>query len=99
MPRQIAGSVYWIENGRQTSKVVDVQEALTDSDQAKAQILYAESSGDKRQLRLARLAYRQFLGKRYRVEGKPKKAAKPTGVKAAKKAVVRKKAKKTKNLK
>ena len=67
MPKQIVGSVYWIENNRQTSRVVDVSEAFSDSAQAKAQILYAESSGDKRQLRLARFAYRQFQGKRYRM--------------------------------
>ena len=70
MPKQIVGSVYWIENNRQTSRVVDVSEAFSDSVQAKAQILYAESSVDKRQLRLARFAYRQFQGKRYRIDSK-----------------------------
>jgi prolyl-tRNA synthetase len=83
MPTQIAGSVYWIENGRQTNRVVDAKEAFSDPAQAKAQIAHAESSGDTRQLRLARLAYRQFQGKRYRVESKTAperpKASKKTG--------------------
>jgi len=69
--KKIAGTVYLIADARQTSRVVDVEDAFSDSAQAKAQILYAESSGDKRQLKLARLAYRQFQGKRYRVESKP----------------------------
>ncbi len=68
MPKQIVGSVYWIENNRQTSRVVDVSEAFGDPAQAVAQIQYAESSGDKKQLILARLAFTQFLGKGYRGE-------------------------------
>ncbi len=77
MAKEIVGSVYWIENARQTGRVADVKEAFSDPAQAKAQILYAERSGDKRQLRLARFAYRQFLGKRYRVGSrvKPRRAA------------------------
>ena len=73
MPKQIVGSVYWIEKNRQTSRVVDVSEAFSDPAQAVTQILYAERSGDKKQLRLARFAYRQFQGKRYRVESKAKR--------------------------
>ena len=68
MLKKIVGSVYWIEKGKQTSRVVDVQEAFSDPDQAKAQISYAKSSGNKRQLIMCGLAYRQFLGKRYRGE-------------------------------
>ena len=109
MARQIVGSVYWIENSRQTTRVVDVQEAFSDPDQAKSQILYAEISGDKKQLILARLAYRQFLGRRYRGENKatPKKAKevvrqrvpksprkKPLRAKSSKKPARRKVAKK-----
>ena len=78
MPKQIAGTVYWIENGKQTTRVADVKEAFSDPDQAKAQILYAERSGDKRQLRLSRLAFRQFQGKRYRVESKAAIGKKPS---------------------
>ena len=35
MPKQIVGSVHWIENGRQTSRLVDVQEAFNDPAQAR----------------------------------------------------------------
>jgi len=70
MPKQIVGNVYWIQGGKATSRIADVKEAFGDPHQAKAQILYAESSGDKRQLRLARLAFREFQGKRYRLENK-----------------------------
>jgi hypothetical protein len=109
MPKQIVGSVYWIENGQQTSRVVNVQEAFSDPAQAKAQILYAESSGNKKQLILTRLAYRQFLGKRYRVESKtePRRATevdqqriskpsrkKPPKAKSSKKVVGRRVARK-----
>lgn len=91
MPKQIAGNVYWIENGKQTSRLVDVAEAFNDADQAKAQISYIERSGDKQQLRLSRLAYRQYQGKRFRIESgkkpsKSKSSRGPTGRKAATKA-------------
>ena len=72
MPKQIVGSVHWIENGKQTSRLVDVQEAFSDPDQARDQVLFAEASGDKEQIRLVRLAYRQFQGMRYRGESKAK---------------------------
>ena|SRR5208337_3827833 len=72
MPKQIVGSVHWIENGRQTSRLVDVQEAFGNQEQVKAQVLFAESSGVKEQIRLVRLAYRQFQGMRYRGESKAK---------------------------
>lgn len=104
MPKQIVGNVYWIENGKQTSKVVDVKEAFSDGDQARSQIQFAEASGDKKQLRLSRLAYRQYQGKRYRVENgkKPSKsksskrsaAGRNVGVRAAKKATKNKTRKK-----
>ena len=72
MPKQIVGNVHWIENGKQTSRLVDVKEAFTDGDQARSQIQFAEASGDKEQIRLVRLAYRQFQGMRYRGESKAK---------------------------
>ena len=77
MPKQIAGNVHWIENGKQTSRVVDVEEAFTDSDQARSQIQFAQASGDKEQIRLVRLAYRQFQGMRYRGESKAKSKRSP----------------------
>ena len=72
MPKQIAGNVHWIENGKQTSRLVDVEEAFTDGDQARSQIQFAQASGDKEQIRLVRLAFRQFQGMRYRGENKAK---------------------------
>ena len=75
MPKQIVGSVHWIENGKQTNRLVDVGEAFGDPDQARSQVQFAEASGDKKEIRLVRLAYRQFQGMRYRGEStaKPKK--------------------------
>jgi hypothetical protein len=66
MPNQIAGNVYWIQDGRLTNSTVDVREAFTDPDQAKAQVLNAEASGNQKWIKLVRLAYRQFQGMRYR---------------------------------
>jgi hypothetical protein len=72
MPKQIVGNVHWIENGKQTSRLVDVSAAFSDLDQAIAQVLFAEASGDKREIRLVRMAFRQFQGMRYRGENKAK---------------------------
>lgn len=88
MPKQVVGRVYWIANGKQTSRVVDVQEAFTDPDQARSQIQFADASGDKEQIRLVRLAFRQFQGMRYRGENRAKvpkkgrsKSKRPTSAK------------------
>ncbi len=66
MPKKIVGSVLWIEKGKQTEKVVDAERAFSDEDQAKAQVLYFEKKGSGVEKRLARLAYRQWQGKRFR---------------------------------
>jgi hypothetical protein len=77
MPKQIGGNVYWIENGQRTSRVVEAEVAFGDPAQAREQVLFAESSGDKELVRLARLAYRQFQAMRYRGENKtPRRTAK-----------------------
>lgn len=105
MPKKIGGNVYWIENGQQTIKVVDAEAAFSNPDQARSQIQFAEASGDKKQIRLVRLAYRQFQGMRYRGESKSTagKAAKvdhrprtrkPLKAKPSKKPVGRKVARK-----
>jgi len=70
MPSQIAGNVYWIQDGRLTNRTVDVRKAFTDPDQAKAQVLNAEASGNQKWIKLVRLAYRQFQGMRYRASSK-----------------------------
>jgi hypothetical protein len=78
MPKRIVGSVHWIENGKQTGRLVDVREAFSDPAQARDQVLFAEASGHREQIRLVRLAYHQFQGMRYRGENiaKPKRASK-----------------------
>jgi hypothetical protein len=38
MPK-IGGSVFWIEKGKQTEKVIDAGQAFSDLEQAKAQVL------------------------------------------------------------
>ena len=82
MPKQIVGSVHWIQDGKQTNRLVDVGEAFGDLDQARSQVQFAEASGDKKEIRLVRLAYRQFQGMRYRGEStaKPKKSTGQQGV-------------------
>jgi hypothetical protein len=60
----IVGTVHLIEGRRKTSKIVDAKVAFSDPEQAKLQILY----GPKEQLKLARAAYRQFQGKRFRLD-------------------------------
>jgi hypothetical protein len=79
MPTKIVGRVYWIEKGKQTGRIVDAAEAFGDPVQAEQQVLYAEASGDGKQRRLARLAFRQYQGKRYRAESKNMKTLKATG--------------------
>ena len=66
MAMKIGGSVYWIEKGKQTQKVVDAGKAFSDEEQAKAQVLYFEKKGSPAEKKLARLAFRQWQGKRFR---------------------------------
>ena len=98
MPKQIAGNVFWIENGRQTNRLVDVAEAFNDPVQARDQVLFAEASKEKEQIRLVRLAYRQFQGMRFRGESKAKPSKPSRGkfskAKSSKKAVERRVARK-----
>jgi hypothetical protein len=75
LAKKIGGSVYWIQNGKQTSKVVEATEAFSDSAQASAQVIYAEASGDRAAVRLARLAFRQFQGRRFRAQRTGKRRA------------------------
>lgn len=66
MPKKIGGSVYWIEKGKQTQKVVEADKAFSDEEQAKAQVLFFEKKGNRAEKKLARLAFRQYQGKRFR---------------------------------
>jgi hypothetical protein len=78
LAKRIAGNVYWIENGKPTSRVVDASEAFTNPQQAAAQVLFAEAGGDIRKIRLARLAHRFFLGRRFRAPSQSGKKVKKT---------------------
>ena len=64
--RRIGGSVFWIEKGKQTRKVVEAEKAFSDAEQAKAQVLFFEKKGSAAERKLARLAFRQWQGKRFR---------------------------------
>ena len=63
---KVAGSVFWIEKGKLTQKVVDAERAFSDLEQAKAQVIYFEKKGSAAERKLARLAFRQWQGKRFR---------------------------------
>ena len=65
MPK-IGGSVFWIENGKQTQKVVNAERAFADLEQAKARVIYFENKGNAAERKLAWLAFRQWQGKRFR---------------------------------
>jgi len=61
-------TVLKIVNGPPTDIRLSAEEAFNDSRQAVEQILYAERYGSAKELRLARLAYRQYQGKRFRMK-------------------------------
>ena len=65
MPK-VGGSVFWIEKGKQTQTVVNAEQAFSDLKQAKAQVLFFEKKGSAAERKLARLAFRQWQGKRFR---------------------------------
>jgi hypothetical protein len=54
VPKQIGGNVCWIQDGSLTDRTVDVREAFTDPDQAKAQVVNAEASGSQKWIKLVR---------------------------------------------
>ena len=64
--RLITGHVSQIVGGRQTSNTLSAEQAFGDPEQAAAQVEWAETNGTKELIRLTRLAYRQYQGKRYR---------------------------------
>lgn len=65
-PRKVTGKVLKIVNGKPTEKKLSAQEAFSDPAQAMEQVLYAERHGSREELRLVRLAYRQYQQKRFR---------------------------------
>jgi hypothetical protein len=86
LAKRIAGTTPWIQNGKQTSRIVEAKLAFGDPAQAAAQVAFFDAHGDPQQRRLARLAFQQFQGKRLRGPNKPRKAATPVKAKARKKA-------------
>jgi hypothetical protein len=64
--RLITGNVSQAVGGRQTSKTLSAEQAFGDPEQAVAQVEWAEANGSKEMIRLTRLAYWQYQGKRYR---------------------------------
>ena len=65
-PRKVTGTVLKIVNGKPTEKRLSAQDAFSDPAQAMEQVLYAERHGSREELRLVRLAYRQYQQKRFR---------------------------------
>ena len=65
-PRKVTGRVLKIVHGKPTEKRLSAQEAFSDSEQAIEQVLYAERHGSREELKLVRLAYRQYQQKRFR---------------------------------
>ena len=65
-PKRVTGTVLKIANGKPTSQRLGAQEAFSDPQQAMEQVLYAERHASREELRLVRLAYRQYQGKRFR---------------------------------
>ena len=65
-PRLITGTVNRIVRGKQTDEKLSAEQAFSDPDQATAQVEWVEANGTTEMIRLTRLAYRQYQGKRYR---------------------------------
>ena len=66
--RKVTGTVLKILNGKPTDERLSAYEAFNDPQQAVEQVLYAERHGSREELRLVRLAFRQYQGKRFRTK-------------------------------
>jgi hypothetical protein len=66
--RRVTGTVLRILNGRPTNEQLSAEKAFGDAQQAVEQVLYAERHGSREELRLVRLAYRQYQGRRFRLK-------------------------------
>ena len=66
--RKVTGTVLKILKGRPTDERLSGEEAFGDPQQAVEQVLYAESHGSTKELRLVRLAFRQYQGRRFRLK-------------------------------
>jgi hypothetical protein len=65
-PRKVTGTVLRIVHGKPTDQRLSAEDAFNDPSQAAEQVLYAERHGSKEELKLVRLAYRQYQKKRFR---------------------------------
>ena len=66
--RKVTGTVLKIVSGKPTDARLSAEEAFSDPQQAVEQVLYAERHGSREELRLVRLAYRQYQEKRFRMK-------------------------------
>jgi hypothetical protein len=66
--RKVTGNVLKIISGKTTNERLSAEEAFSDPQQAVEQVLYAERHGSKDELRLIRLAFRQYQGRRFRLK-------------------------------
>jgi hypothetical protein len=66
--RKVTGTVLRIVDGQLTNERLSAEEAFGNPQQAVEQVLYAERHGSKEELRLVRLAYRQYQRKRFRMK-------------------------------
>jgi hypothetical protein len=64
--RKITGRVRKVITGRQTSEILTAEQAFSDPAQTREQVLFTERHGTREEMRLARLAYRQWQVKRLR---------------------------------
>ena len=67
-PKKVTGTVLKIVNGTPTKTRISAEKAFGDPQQAVEQVLYAQRHGSREELKLVRLAYRQYQSKRYRLK-------------------------------
>ena len=66
--RKVTGTVLKIVQGQLTNERISAEEAFSDPQQAVEQVLYAERHATREKLKVVRLAYRQYQGKRFRAK-------------------------------
>lgn len=66
--KKVTGTVLRIVNGSPTDERLSAEQAFGDARQAIEQVVYAEGHGSREELRLVRLAFRQYQGKRFRLK-------------------------------
>ncbi len=64
--KKVTGTVLKIVNGKPTDRKLSAEKAFSNLEQARAQVLYAETHGSREEKKLVRLAFRQYQGMRFR---------------------------------